>query len=359
MEKIIVFGSGVYLTTKLDYLIKCADIVAVLDNYPSSDYYVLGDNKSIPICKPEAYENLMAYPVIIMTGKKYFYDIYRQLIGLGVNDSNIRFGINLDPAFDSAEELLHSSQGMIVSRNHQCYIDVDGREITIESSNDYIGFMNEFIRCQDPYIDILADMPVIPSCRGFGSERGKPIDRFYIESFLEENRGFIRGDVAEIGGVKYIKEYGHNLGKVMSFHVNGWSDSIKVNLETGEGVRDNLLDCLICTQTIYEIRDLKSVSRNIVRLLKDNGVALITVPGISQINRSDNKNWTDYWRFTCSSLRAIFNSSGASIVNVCSYGNVKTSICFLYGMCQDDLKLKDYEYNDPQYQLIVAAVVKK
>ncbi|MGB2696377.1 MAG: class I SAM-dependent methyltransferase, partial [Candidatus Zixiibacteriota bacterium] len=47
-----------------------------------------------------------------------------------------------------------------------------------------------------------------PISRQFGFDRGKPIDRYYIENFLNENKHFIRGRVLEIGDNSYTKKYG-------------------------------------------------------------------------------------------------------------------------------------------------------
>src|SRR5690349_4730369 len=49
---------------------------------------------------------------------------------------------------------------------------------------------------------------VEPISRGFGSERGQPIDRYYIESFLDTHRGDIRSAVLEIGGDAYTRRFG-------------------------------------------------------------------------------------------------------------------------------------------------------
>lgn len=46
-------------------------------------------------------------------------------------------------------------------------------------------------------------------------------------------------------------------------------------------------------------------------------------------------------------------------MEVFSYGNIKTTVAMLYGVCQEQLNKQDFEYNDEQYPLIVAARVQK
>ncbi len=51
-------------------------------------------------------------------------------------------------------------------------------------------------------------LPAEPVSRQFGSERGRPIDRWYIERFLEQNRADVRGRVLEVAESTYTEWYG-------------------------------------------------------------------------------------------------------------------------------------------------------
>jgi hypothetical protein len=42
----------------------------------------------------------------------------------------------------------------------------------------------------------------------FGTDRGQPIDRYYIESFLQRHNTDIRGSVLEIGDPAYTLKFG-------------------------------------------------------------------------------------------------------------------------------------------------------
>ncbi len=47
-----------------------------------------------------------------------------------------------------------------------------------------------------------------PLTRSFGYDRGQPIDRYYIEKFLGQYAGDIKGHVVEIGDDRYTKKFG-------------------------------------------------------------------------------------------------------------------------------------------------------
>jgi len=47
-----------------------------------------------------------------------------------------------------------------------------------------------------------------PLSRRFGYDRGVPLDRYYIESFLHHEAAAICGRVLEIGGNSYTKRFG-------------------------------------------------------------------------------------------------------------------------------------------------------
>lgn len=196
----------------------------------------------------------------------------------------------------------------------------------------------------------------------FGFERGMPIDRYYIEKFLAKNQKLICGDVLEIAESTYTMKFGgQNVRKawVLSF-TDGEKVDILGDLATGEGISENLVDCFIMTQTLPFIYDINQVAKNAVRIVKPDGYLLVTVPGITQISRYDMDRWGHYWSFTDLSLRRLFEEVVPSEnIKIETYGNVKTASCFLYGLAQHEISKKDLDYTDPDYQVIITAVVKK
>ena len=200
-----------------------------------------------------------------------------------------------------------------------------------------------------------------PISRRFGYNRGLPIDRYYIERFLNKNRNFIKGVVAEVGNGDYIKKFGQRNVKEALIINKSCDDlsQIKQDLVSGEGTPKNKLDCFILTQTLPFIFGVNRAVINACRALKKNGVLLVTVSGITQISRYDMDRWGHYWSFTDLSLKKIFEPLLPKKLKIETYGNVKSATALLYGLASQELSRKDLEFKDPDYPVIITAVVQK
>lgn len=202
-----------------------------------------------------------------------------------------------------------------------------------------------------------------PMSKVFGFDRGLPIDRYYIEKFLSENKSLIKGVTLEIAESAYTKKFGgKKVKKALVFHIKESSSKADIigNLATGEGIKENLVDCFIMTQTLPFIYDIHCAVKNAIKILKPCGNLLVTVPGITQISRYDMSRWGQYWSFTDLSIRKLFEEAiPPSYLTIKTYGNVKSAAYFLYGFAQHELTKEELEYYDPNYQLIIGVVVKK
>ena len=59
---------------------------------------------------------------------------------------------------------------------------------------------------------------------------------------------------------------------------------------------EGAFDCIVLTQTLQYIYDLRTAMENLYQALAPGGALLITVPGISPIGNGETKIW--YWEFT-------------------------------------------------------------
>lgn len=147
-----------------------------------------------------------------------------------------------------------------------------------------------------------------PVSRKFGYDRGTPIDRVYIEDFLRKNSKYIRGVVCEIGDSTYTVKFGSDVERfeVLDYINDNQRATLIADLTDINKLPRDRFDCFIVTQTLNVIYDFKKAIYGIYYTLKDNGVALVTVPGICQISRGDYNKWGDYWRFTDLSISRAF-----------------------------------------------------
>lgn len=196
-----------------------------------------------------------------------------------------------------------------------------------------------------------------PVSRVFGLDRGTAIDRYYIEKFLTKSSALIGGVVLEIGDDYYTKKYGGSrVTRSEILHaVEGNAKATLIgDLQTGEGIPTNIFDCIILTQTLQFLYDMKSAVETLHRSLRPGGVALVTGTGISQISRYDMDRWGEYWRFTTLSAMRMFEEVfGKGQIKVSSHGNVLSATAFLQGISAGELRVSELDVYDQDYEVVI------
>ena len=196
-----------------------------------------------------------------------------------------------------------------------------------------------------------------PVSRSFGFDRGQPVDRYYIEAFLQHHSADIRGRVLEIGDPGYTRRFGGDrvtCSDVLHVEPGNPYATLVGDLATGQGVPHETFDCMILTQTLFMIYDVHGAVAHAYAALKPGGVLLATLPGISQIVRYDMDRWGDYWRFTTRSAHQLFTEVfPAGCVTVETHGNVLAAIAFLHGLAASELLPEELDYRDDDYQLLI------
>lgn len=191
-----------------------------------------------------------------------------------------------------------------------------------------------------------------PISQVWGYDRGQPIDRYYIEKFLQQYSTDIKGRVLEIKDSEYTRKFGGDrvtLAEVLDINPDNKYATYCLDLSaTNSDFPQDLFDCFIFTQTLLLIYDVQAVIRNAYMALKPGGILLATVSGISRIDQNN----IDYWRFTKASIRKLFGDVfGNENIIVGSYGNVLTACGFLYGLASDELTKEELDFNDSKYQI--------
>ncbi|HYR84147.1 MAG TPA: methyltransferase domain-containing protein [Terriglobia bacterium] len=198
---------------------------------------------------------------------------------------------------------------------------------------------------------------IAPISRTFGIDRGESIDRYYIEQFLSKHASDIRGDVLEIEDDKYTKRFGGERVRrahVLHFQSGNPRATIVADLSAADPIGSESFDCIILTQTLQFIFDVRSAIAHIQRILRPGGVVLATVPGISQVSRYDNERWGDYWRFTTWSAARLFEAAfSKDAIQIQSHGNALVASAFLHGLAMEEMRQEELDFNDPDYQLLI------
>lgn len=195
-----------------------------------------------------------------------------------------------------------------------------------------------------------------PVSAQFGFDRGLPVDRHYIEAFLARNAAAVHGRVLEIGDDTYTWRYGAgNVETSDVLHVSADNPRATViaDLADPSQLPEERYDCIICTQTLHLIYDIRAAVIGLHRMLKPGGVLLATAPGISQVS---NDRWRDTWCWNLTPLAAkrLFADTFASgVIEIAAHGNVLAAIAFLHGLAADELDPQELNTYDPSYPVLV------
>jgi SAM-dependent methyltransferase len=229
-----------------------------------------------------------------------------------------------------------------------------GRRMT-EQQRDLLGRTAQRIRRRGP-----AGLALLhwtePLSRQFGFDRGLPVDRLYIEQFLEANAHLVHGRVLEVGDDSYTRRFGDDrvtAAEVLNVDPDVPGTTYVADLAIAPGIPSDAFDCVVLTQTLHLIYDMSAAVRTVHRILRPGGAVLATVPGISQLS---SDGWAESWYWSLTPLAAgrLFGDVfGPDNVEVASRGNVAASVAFLEGIAVHELRTRVLTRSDPRFPLLV------
>jgi hypothetical protein len=201
--------------------------------------------------------------------------------------------------------------------------------------------------------------------KDFGFSRGTPIDRIYIEKFLETSRQYIRGNVLEFGDNHYYKKFcvdKNSTCEIFTSKLDNREDGVKRihgDLTQLNELPHETYDTIICTNVLNFIYDVNSAADGLYKLLKPGGTCLITLASFStHISKYDSDRWGDYWRFSEKSAIKLFENK-FTIENRYVFGNSYSSVAQMYGYCLEELDMKKIFNIEFEYTMIVCLILKK
>ncbi len=191
----------------------------------------------------------------------------------------------------------------------------------------------------------------------YGSERGTPIDRFYIERFLVRHAGDIAGDVLEVQSTLYTSRLGANrvrTSTVVDIDGTNRNATIVADLSELDSLPSDRFDCFVCTQTLQYVADLDRAVANAAQAIRPGGVLLVTVPAICRVDTRLHE--IDRRRFTEAGLReALARAFPDAELEVADAGNLIAAIAWLLGLAVEDLEPADLGLDDARFPIVVCA----
>lgn len=190
----------------------------------------------------------------------------------------------------------------------------------------------------------------------WGASRGGSIARVYIARFLEQNAGDIRGRALEIAGDQYIQRFGRDVQQtdILDVFADNPRATIVGDLADAPGIPDDTFNCVLVTQVLSWIYDVRAPLRTAHRILAPGGVLLATTPGIARIAPVESELFGEWWHFTSMSAKRVTEEAfGAGNVEVEAFGNVLAAAGFLFGLGLYDLTPDELAVRDPAFEVIV------
>ncbi|WP_018478899.1 glycosyltransferase [Pontibacter roseus] len=202
---------------------------------------------------------------------------------------------------------------------------------------------------------------LIPFSRNPESDRGGSMESYYIGNFLGNESLNIKGSVLEFDSNQYTCKYGAD--RVENSHILHLDKQLETGndgcMEDIRAIPDETFDCIILAQKLNLVYDFQGILRACYRILKPEGVMMITVPGIIPANSAGSEK-AHLWTFTDKSvLKLLEETFPECTTEVYSYGNVFTASASLYGLGYPEIPYEMLAFNDPDYQVIITAKTTK
>jgi SAM-dependent methyltransferase len=195
----------------------------------------------------------------------------------------------------------------------------------------------------------------------WGFDRGLPVDRFYIESFLSRFEADVRGRALEVRDPVYTRRFGGSRvtsRDIVDIDRGNEIATIVADLAVPGSLPAETFDCIIVTQTLQYVDDPAAAVANLWAALGAGGTLLLTVPCLQRID--PDLADVDRWRFTPLGLQDLVRRGCPDgEADIAGYGNVLASTAFLMGLAADELRRTELEDVDPDFPLVACARVRQ
>jgi SAM-dependent methyltransferase len=187
---------------------------------------------------------------------------------------------------------------------------------------------------------------LVPLCPRFGFSRGTPIDRYYLDRFVERIRPEVTGDVVELGGRDSNRE---SYGLIGATRYRGLDQRARSSVSLAGDAHDSSilpersLDAVLAFNVLEHCHSPWLVAENMGRWLRPGGKAFCMVPSAQRLHRMAE----DYWRPLPAALPLLFTGFSATRLEV--FGNPLTTLAALLGIAVEELSQRELDATHPDY----------
>ena len=188
----------------------------------------------------------------------------------------------------------------------------------------------------------------------WGFERGRPVDRFYIEGFLERHADLIRGHALEVDNDRYASRFGATSVDIVDVVPENPDANIIGDLCDPGVLRPATYDVQLITQVLQLVSQPVAAIRNLTAALKPGGSLLLTVPTMSRLAAR-----SDRWRWTPAGMQDVLRQASppGAVTEVVGYGNSLVARAYLFALSVEDLEEEVLRNQDEDFPLVVCGRV--
>ncbi|MBD2666452.1 putative methyltransferase [Richelia sinica FACHB-800] len=196
----------------------------------------------------------------------------------------------------------------------------------------------------------------VPICQAFGITRGKPVDRYYLNQFIQEIKNQIVGNILEIGGTPKDKDF---------YEVNPGTSYQVMNIEPGLGIdivgdahdvsiiQPASFDSIVIFNVLEHCYAPWQVVENIYTWLKPGGKCFAMVPNAVRLHATP----VDYWRPLPDAFAWMFRNFSQQKLYI--YGNPISVIASYHGIAVEELTSAELDAFHPDFPVATCIVAQK
>ena len=194
----------------------------------------------------------------------------------------------------------------------------------------------------------------------YGYDRGVPIDRVFIERFMETERSLVRGRVLEVKDTTYSQRFGTGVisTDVVDIDESNAAATIVADLGQPGSLAGRRFDCIVFTQVLQFIGNDRAALANLYDALAPGGSLLITVPAGGRV--MPLPEGPDHRRYLVPGLHWLLGDEAPdATVSVRAWGNLVAKTADQYGLAAEELRAHELDATDARFPVIISGVLTK